>query len=352
MSHQDQTLWHTLVEAGAVEGDHPLTRDIESPWYVKALIAFSGWLAACSLLLFLAFGMDIFDSPSASFIVGSIMIIGAYATLRATEHDFLEHAALAISLAGQALFITAAFDYQYPNETSVWLMVLLMQSLLAVFMPHFIHRALSSIYAAFALLALMTLWGVGVFFEGVVAGIAAFLWLNEFRFPKHIKTLQAIGYGVLLSAACLSSSVDLSDIFLRSESIELPWLKNWMGALLISSVMIALVLQLLQRNHCTINSKTGWLALIGTAVICIASMEIWGLSTGLMIILLGFAASNRVIQGIGIVALLYNASSYYYTLDITLLEKSQHLLILGILLILARWIMHKVLTPSQEIDHV
>lgn len=352
MSDQHQTLWHTLIEANLVEGEQPQTREIDSPWYVKALIAFSGWLAACSLLIFLALGINILDSPVTSFVVGGIMIAGAYATLRASDHDFLQHAALAISMAGQALLITAAFEYQYPNDALVWLMAFLLQSLLAILMPHFIHRALSSIFAAFSLLALMSLWGVGIFFEGIVAGIAAWIWLNEFRYLKHLKIRLAIGYGVLLSAACLSSSADFIGIFLDSKSLEYPWLQNWMGALLICVVMMAVVWQLLQRNHCTINSKTGWLALIGTAVICIASMEIWGLSTGLMIILLGFAASNRVIQGIGIVALLYNASSYYYTLDITLLEKSQHLLILGILLILARWIMHKVLTPSQEIDHV
>lgn len=351
MNDTQQALWQTLQASGLVVGDQPTATPIDSPWYIKALQAVSGWLAALFLFAFIGFTMDLLDSPIASLVTGAVMIVGAFALLRGSENDFLEHIALAASMTGQLLVIYGIAEMLNSRDVTLWLLVLLMQSLLAVLMPHFIHRLLSAIFAAFSLLAVMADWGLGVLFEGLLASLVAWLWLHEFRLVKHMKAVRAIGYGLLLSAACLSNSVETWDIFYGSNNVEFPWLEHWMGSLLTAAVLILVVWTLLQRNHVSAGNKITWLSLSGTAVVSIASLEVWGLSTGLMILLLGFAASNRVMQGIGIVSLLYSASAYYYTLEITLLEKSQHLLIVGLLLIIARWIMQKALPAPLEKEH-
>ena len=79
-------------------------------------------------------------------------------------------------------------------------------------------------------------------------------------------------------------------------------------------------------------------------------MQAQGLMTGVMIVLLGFAASNRVLLGLGIIALLFFISSYYYLLQNTLLDKSITLLILGVILIIGRSIMTKLLPEEKNIE--
>ena len=41
MSRPAEQLWETLLQAGLVDGGAPATDTIESPWYVKAILAFS-----------------------------------------------------------------------------------------------------------------------------------------------------------------------------------------------------------------------------------------------------------------------------------------------------------------------
>ncbi len=59
MSRTGEDLWGSLLKAGLVEGQPPATDTIESPWYVKAILAFSGWLAAIFLLGFRGCGITI-----------------------------------------------------------------------------------------------------------------------------------------------------------------------------------------------------------------------------------------------------------------------------------------------------
>ena len=52
MSEPSEHTWMSLVQAGVVHGPTPNTGNPESPWYVKGLLAISGWLAACFLFFF------------------------------------------------------------------------------------------------------------------------------------------------------------------------------------------------------------------------------------------------------------------------------------------------------------
>ncbi|MFT6712643.1 MAG: putative membrane protein, partial [Arenicella sp.] len=57
---------------------------------------------------------------------------------------------------------------------------------------------------------------------------------------------------------------------------------------------------------------------------------------------------NRVLIGLAVMSLLFYISSYYYLLEISLLDKSLTLLVLGLVLILGRWLMLKLLEISKD----
>lgn len=355
MSRQTEQMWTTLVQAGLVYGPAPETGKLESPWYVKALLAFSAWLAALFTLGFIGMGFKfILDSGIASFITGGVMVGGAYAILRMPKNEFFEHLALAVSLAGQALIVWAIFAFTKVSDEMAWVLVALLHIPLAVFMPSFVHRVLSSFIAAFAFSTALTSMGAPYVFSSVIMVFASWLWLNEFRYPQHMRKIRAIGYGLVLALIQLKGTAlfGYETMGLRStyNQPEL-WVQPWMGEVLASAVTLYVVWQLLQRRGQAISERLAITALLGTLLFCAVSMEARGITAGMVVMLLGFAGGNRVLLGLGIMSLLFNISSYYYLLDATLLAKSQTLLIVGLVLLAVRWLMLRIMPAENEATH-
>lgn len=356
MNHSMQQTWSTLEEAGIVKGNVPEQGNIESPWYVKVLLAFSGWLASLFILGFVgAAFVSVLKSQVMSFIVGGVMIAVAYKLLGVRKNEFYEHLALSVSLAGQALVIWSFFKL-YDNDITTFLIpIVLLQTVLAIIMPNFVHRVFSSIAAGIAFsMALMSL-NLAYMSSGILMFAVAWLWLNEFKHPQHIKSFRAIGYGLILALLPLKSKQFVNAIFsfvFSNKHDPVSWIQPWMGELLTSAVLLYVVWSLLQRYHLPVSSLYYKAAIAGALVLCGLSLEAQGVTVGVMIILLGFSISNRVLQGLGIVSFLYYISSYYYLLNITLIEKAQVLLIMGLTMISARWLMRRYLMSGEEAQHV
>lgn len=352
MSRQTEQMWEILLQAGLTEGAAPETGKLESPWYVKVLLAFSGWLAALFLLGFIGMGFRfVFKNSAAAFIIGGMMIGGAFTILRIPKNEFIEHLALAVSLAGQALVVVAIFKISNRNAEIAWLLVALLQVLLAVVMPSFVHRVFSSFVAAFALSMTLTIMGWPYVVCGVVMLLAAWCWLNEFRYPRQMRKMRAIGYGLVLALIPLKGTAlfgyrTMGWRFSQNQS-EL-WAKAWIGEVLIGVVTVYVVWHLLQRYGQAISERLSITALLGTLLLCVVSIKVQGITVGMVIMLLGFAGANRVLLSLGIVSLLFYISSYYYLLDATLLAKSLTLLIVGLVLLIIRWLMLRILPVKKE----
>lgn len=355
VSLHNENLWTTLRDAGLVEGSAPAADNIESPWYVKTLLAFSGWLAALFLLGFVGVGFTfIIESNIASVLTGSLMIGGAFALLRMQKNEFFEHLALAGSLAGQALIIFAIFKTTNHQEEVAWVLVVLLQSLLAVVIPSFVHRVFSSAVGAYALSMALFSLGAPYMVSGIIMFLAAWCWLNEFRYVQHMRKTRAIGYGLILALIPLKGTMIFgSDAFVLLSGKSLPelWIQPWMGEVLAAAVTLYVIWQLLQRYHQALNSRVAITALVSTLILCGVSFEVWGITVGIVIILLGYAGSNRVLLGLGITSLLFYISSYYYLMDTTLLVKSQTLFIVGLVLFAIRWLILRVIPTAMETGH-
>lgn len=352
MNHSIQQTWSTLLDAGIVQGEAPAHDNIESPWYVKILLAFSGWLASLFLLGFVGLAFSaVLDSQAASFIVGAVMIVVAYKFLGVRKNEFYEHLALSISLAGQVLVIWSFFKLIEHDRTLLLMLITLLQAGLALVMPNFIHRVGSSMVAGITFSLLMVSLNVPFLTSGIIMLVVAWLWLNEFKYPRQIKLVRAIGYGLILALIPLKSKLFLTEIlslWQRNNHHAETWIQPWMGELLTSAALLYVVWQLLQRHQLSVSSAYSKVAIIGALILCALSMEAQGIATGVMIILLGFSASNRVLQGLGIISLLYYISSYYYSLNITLIEKAQILLIMGLTMLAARWLLQQYLPAEEE----
>ena len=356
MSRQSGQVWATLVQAGLVQGPAPATENLESPWYVKALLAFSGWLAAVFMLGFISMGLGfVLDSSLASFITGGLMIGGAFGILRLPGNEFVEHLALATSLAGQVLVLFALYNTTAPDGQIFWLLATLLETALVIVMPNFVHRAFSSFFAAVFLFKALQSTGAPAAISAIVMFPAAWLWLNEFRYPRQMRKIRATGYGLVLALISLKTTLLFglgTSGWGLSRAQPGIWLQPWMGEALAGLVTLYVVWQLLQRQGKAVSSRLAITALAGTLLLCAVSMEARGITIGMTIMLLGFAGSNRVLLGLGIVSLLFYISSYYYLLDTTLLVKSWTLLIVGVALFALRWSMLRIMPGEREATDV
>ena len=355
MNRQTEQMWAILLQAGLTEGAVPETGKLASPWYVKVLLAFSGWLAALFLLGFIGAGFKfVFRNSTAAVIIGGMMIGGAFIILRVPRNEFLEHLALAVSLAGQALVVFALFDISTPNNEIAWLLVGLLQVPLAVVMPNFVHRVFSSFVAAVSFTMAQNFQGWPYFVSGVVMLLAAACWLNEFRCPSQMRRIRAIGYGLVLALIQIKGTALLGYRMgwrLAQNQPPESWTQPWIGEVLTGAVTLYVVWQLLQRYGQGIADRISITALLGTLLLCTVSIKVQGITVGMVIMLLGFAGANRVLMGLGIAALLFYISAYYYLLESTLLAKSRTLLAVGLVLLSLRWLMLNIIPVKKEAKH-
>lgn len=350
MTVNTEKLWSALREARIVDGDVPGMETLASPWYVRVMLGFSGWLAALFILLFIGAALAfIMRSNAASLIAGAVLIGAAFAILNKARGDFVEQLALATSIAGQGLVIYVIFKSSGWGGAGAWSLTALLHAMLAIVMPNFIHRVFSSLFAAFSLSFALAATGAPYLLSGALMFPVAYIWLNEFSHAKYMQAMRAIGYGLALGLVNIKgSALFANDMWwLRRTSGEV-WARPWMGEALAGAAIAYVIWQLLVRNGYRLNDRIAIAAFAATGVVFIASLEANGITAGIMVMLLGFAGGNRVLTGLGIAATLFYVSSWYYMTDTTLLVKSQTLLATGLVLLLARWLLLNIVSKQEE----
>jgi hypothetical protein len=345
-----QQLWSKLASAGLTVGDMPEAQETHAPWYVRVMLGIAGFIAAVFLLGFVGVGLAfVLESKTASLAVGFMMIAAAYAVFRAAPRsDFGSMFALAVSFAGQALVAYGAWGLLNHRGGQHWDAIAAIEAILALAMPNFIHRGVSA-YAAVVALAL-ALASSGA--EGIAGGLAAVavagLWLNEVRLAKHHAVVTPIGYGLTLAFIQVEgSNFTGHSVMAILGSQGQTWAKPWMGEALVVAALLFAVWTLLRRAGWSLSESKSILSLAVAAAIGAASFKAPGVAGGLMIVLAGFANGNRLLAGLGIAALLYYVSSYYYLLDATLLAKAGVLAASGMVLLGARWLLLNVIMPEK-----
>jgi hypothetical protein len=350
-----QQLWQQLQQQGLVIGELPPTSDdAASPWYVRVMLGVAGWIGALFLFGFVGVGLEwVIKSPEASMLFGIAGCAAAFAIFRMAQHnDFANQFGLAVSMAGQGLFVFGLFDAFKSESFLVYFIIFAFQALLAILIPNFIHRLLTSWSAMLALtFALFRLDIVGIASCIVAVGFAI-IWTNETCWAKHGTRWRPIGYGLalaLLQIETLNFFVyELSDMWAHTQP---SW---WMlHAPIISTTLVTLtflgvVKHLLDRETILLSSRIGMIAIGAVLLLGVLSFVAHGMTTALLILLLGFATGNRLLMGLGLMALGGFISHYYYQLQHTLLFKSMVLAVSGAVLLMVRIGLQKYLPDSKE----
>lgn len=341
MTRETTPLIIRLDQAGIPLNEHDTAASQEVPWFVRLLQAFSGWLAALFLLGFIGLGaMSVVESSKASMGLGIAMIVAAFALLRAARSDVLEHLALAVSLVGQ-LLVAWAWVMVWETSAYLWWPLLGLQVVLALVMPSLVHRSFSAFAASLALYMALAMSALDQAASGLVLLALTLFWLNEFRWPRHIRSVQAWGYGLLVGLLVLQGVAHVGQpLLVQFESHSTGtggWLAPWLNTLVLA-LTLALLLQRVFKTQ-----PRHWSVFVGVAALLLMSLYVPMVVQGVVVMLLGVAIGHRLLMGLGVLSLLVGMGSYYYWLDTTLLIKALTLLVIGVLSFVLRWVLRKSL---------
>ncbi|WP_026839750.1 DUF4401 domain-containing protein [Citrifermentans bremense] len=344
-------LWGRLRQARLVTGDLPTAPS--SPWYIRAMLGFAGWIGAWFILGFVGTGFAmVMRSAGAASFAAILCCGGAYAIFRLpSKGDFAGQFGLAVGLAGQALFAVAIFKERSASISLGCFMFFCIEALLTVLMPNFMHRIFTTVAAVAALFYASAQAGLHGVVLSVTAAACAVVWRGEMRLVARAELWQPVGYGLALGVLQLAASSAAGEAMLSGlHHGEADWLQrhgNDVGTALVAVIFLAVTVQILKELDIEVSGKEGIAIVSCMALIMAVSFPTHGLAAAALILILGFAGGNRVLFGLGLMAVASFLSHYYYQMRETLLIKSMILAATGALLLVARWALLRLI-PAKE----
>ena len=336
--------------------------EARSPWFISLFFGMSGILASLFFIGFLTLILDntgLLDSTLAVFIIGGILsVIGGFLfyNARIRHSPFWNSLAFAITLAGQGYIAYALLASEIAEPLNIMLL-LLVQLLMTVAIPNFIYRLLSATLALSCLFYLLNYYHLSEISLGLLALITSVTHLQRYTLAAFIPTkwrmnaleiTNAIGYAsayVLLSVSVYFIAAEYGNSFANFNSLDSygeAFSYNYylaQGLLTLASLYAAYLI--LKRYQVKLRSTAGLLISAAIVLLGIMSIYVSGLLATSLIIIIATANSQRVLLGLGVIASVGYIFWYYYQLDTSLLVKSASMLVIGIALLLLRWLLIK-----------
>ena len=327
-----------------------------SPWFISLFFGFSGMLASLFFIGFLTLllnSTDLLDSTLAVFIIGATLsVIGGLLFYNAHSHHspFWHSLAFAMTLAGQGYIAFALLASEIVEPLNI-LLLLLVQLLMTVVIANFIYRLLSATLALSCLLYLLMDYHLSEVSLGLLALITSVAHLQRYTLAAFVPTqwrgsffdiIDAIGYAsayVLLNISVYFIATEYGNSF---NNYGQAFSYNYylaQGLLTLASLYAAYLM--LKRYQVKLLSAAGLLISAAIIILGVISIYVSGLLATSLIIIIATANSQRVLLGLGIIALVGYIFWYYYQLDTSLLVKSASMLVIGMALLLLRWLLLK-----------
>ncbi|QJR14652.1 DUF4401 domain-containing protein [Usitatibacter palustris] len=301
-----------------------------SPWYVRAMLGFCGWIAGILIVAF--FGVilaSLFREGVVLIAIGIALCVVASAVYRWKTGDLVEQFALAMSLAGQFMVAFGLGEALTWKDRSVAGLLVAFQVALVVLMPNFLHRLLSTLFAATALYYALDKTGT----EGIAAGVLslgfAALWVNETRWraSRHASMFCAIAWGVGIAVLAWDVPPVVREISLS--------LTTW-RVLETAGYGVGLI-YFVAASSAAAPLRLRAFALVAAGALVIAASPAPGIVAGILVLIAGFRAGVVTLVGLAIAGVIGYLSAYYYQLDQSLLVKAGALAGTGAVLLLARF---------------
>jgi len=334
----ENALWSKLSGSNLVQGEIPNSPASDLPWYIRAMQGFAGWIAAFFILAFL---VTIFtwlfrmESGIVLIVLGLMGNIIAYTIFRASQHkEFLHQLALVFNLCGQLMVAWGVYEAFDSFQTGFFLILFIYQLLLVVVLPDFLSRFLSTWFSMLALFLGLSKMGIFDVSPVLVSLLFVVVWMNDHKWLKRKSIWEPIGYGLALALLQFNTQVLLGQGFRWWLSMQEPsWFDHysaWFNQIVVVGIFIGILASIVKQYGIKLQSKMGALIIAGEVLLIVMSYYVFGVSSALFLLLVGFIKQRRLLVALGIVSLIGFLSWYYYNLDLTLLTKSIILMNFGI----------------------
>ncbi len=343
-------LWQRLADQGlTVTNKTPEATSAahDNPWYIRLLHGFCGWLASWFILGFLALGFSfVFDHPMAALPLGLIINAGAVVFFRKKQDsDFLNQMVLVFSLVGQLLVGYALFDAMGWSDRMALFCLGVYQLLLLYLIDHAVHRYLMAFFGLAAVLIGLIDRSLHPLAWLLISAGFTFSWLHRSTWRPHAELIKPLAVALAVMMLVLAFYQSDRVWYMTGFDVAIQG-QSWLS--LASQVGMALLVIWSSRQLAD-ESGIQWQAHRLTVAVLLVLVAVLAyfipkLLAAVLLLLMGKGRSQLWMQAFGVVAALFFFSWYYYWLEITLLQKSGILLLLGLIMLLAFWTLH----PSQQ----
>ena len=330
-----------VINQQAIEQEISKSENLSLP--IKIIAIIGGFFASLALIAFL-FVSELIQSETTLIITGIILIILTIAGCYFTKKLVFTITSISIYISGLALLVFGLIEQHLDTET-ICLTVIILSILVLFITQNYIYSFVSLFCISASLYTLVMISGDGIFlliFLSLQVAILTYLSLNEGKVISYLPILNKL-YNVIKIVLILSIVAGLCIYTGEGANVY-----NWMLSLVIIALIVYSlnsifeVLDVTLPNHKLLYSSFAVIILLPT----IFSPEI---SCSLLIILLCFYTNYKTGLVIGILSLVASIINYYYSLEMTLLNKSIILMVSGTLFIGIYLFIHKKLSSNEKI---
>ncbi|RXP53798.1 DUF4401 domain-containing protein [Lutibacter sp. HS1-25] len=314
---------------------------------IKILSLFGGFFATQSFLGFLSL-MGLFDSPTALVAVGIAFVIAAISINKKFDKIIFDTISISAYVTGLVLLGIGLHFFNATNSV-IALAIFVVAFITLVLNQTYILSFVAVITACGSILSLIILNKVYELFQMYTVLIAAMLTyviLNEGKIitinNKFSKLYNPIRIGLIFSL--LFGLAFLGNRTILDLNIGFIWLSSVMLMLLV----IYLVSQIVKILEVT-DKKNQITIYLLTVLVLSSTIFAPSILGAILIVLLCFLVNYKTGLVIGIIALIYFISQYYYDLNFSLLTKSIILIVSGILFLVFYAFIHKKSVQNEKI---
>lgn len=352
-----EVVWNKLQSAGLVEGQLPNDVSDDTPWFIRAMQGFAGWIAALFLLGFFGTALSwVFDRDNASVVIILGLIgngLAFYIFSTGKKNEFAHQLGLVFNLCGQLMVAWGIYEMLHAFNATFFFVLFIYQIILVVLLPDFVSRLLTTWFAMIALFACFGHSGIFNVIAMVVSVLFYFVWINDLKWHKFKSLWEPIGYALALSLLQFNGQLlvgeGINDWFHSSYLSEFNKYIFWLSKIVFGALFICIIANLAKQYQIRIKSPSGMLTLGISALLLLMTYYIVGINGALLLLIIGFMKQRRALIFLGIVAMLGFVSWYYYSLSLTLLTKSIILMGFGLCFFIAFYFLG-VLTGEKRLS--
>jgi len=341
-----QSLLDHLSRDGIIDEAHAdtLMHAVPAPWWLTTLQAVAAWIASLTIMsTFFAPLLMLGDGPVAR-AVGGAILAGAAVFLFRRATSFAAQMALAFSLAGQALLVSAVaggFGELIDGSTGIYIAGIVIAAAMLVPRSSVVHRTVCALVALTHAGLLIGPGSALAMFAVALTAAAVALWLTRSAWAAgvHADLIKALAHASSLAALVSAWFVGVEhgrSVFVHLGSAH-PTSLPALYPIGVAIILLAVCLWLTRAAPTPVRVAT----VGGALAFALAAAQAPGLIVSAAIAVAAFHACHRPWVALALVAALLYLGEFYYSLQTTLLVKSMALAATGLVLLVLRMLVRR-----------